>query len=314
MPAQRKLPEALQGRSFTTVDATAEGLSRRRSQGKDLFTPSRGIRVPWGHAQQFHEVLRPVIELTPGGFASFGTAARLWEISVPAWMEGEPRLHVGRTGTTAVERFGVVGHRLRVRDDELGTVEGVPVTSPARTWLDLASVLLLEDLVAASDSVVCAHNRSFGPAVVAKASLADLAMVVARHGRARGVRNARAALELVRVGVDSPPETYLRLEAGRRGLPEPDLDVVVVDASGNEVAWPDLAFPEYKVAVQYDGRHHLTAEQQESDARRDNQTVLAGWMPLRITGAMISSRGYEGAVALIRDALVSRGWVRSRPR
>ena len=308
MPVRRKLPEALQGRSFTIIDGAAEGLSRRRSQGKDLFTPSRGIRVPWGHTQQFQDAVRPVIEVTPGAFASFGTAARLWEISVPAWMEGEPRLHIARTGTTAAERFGVIGHRLRVRDDELSHIGGIPVTSVARTWLDLASVLLLDDLVAAGDSIIRSHQRSFGPAVLAKASLADLAMVVRQHGRARGVRNARMALELVRVGVDSPPETYLRLEAVRRGLPEPDLDVVVFDMHGNGIAWPDLAFRECRVSVQYDGRHHLTAQQQESDARRDNETVLAGWMPLRITAAIVAKIGYTGAVTLIRDALLLRGW------
>lgn len=312
MPAQRNLPGALQGRSFTMLDGAAAGLGRRRSQGKDLFTPSRGIRVPWGQAQQFHAALRPVIELTPGSFGCFGSAARLWKIPVPSWMEGEPRLHVGRPGTTTAERFGVVGHRLRVRDDELSAVAGIRVTSPARTWLDLASVLSLEDLIAAGDSIVCTHQRSFGPVVAAKASLPDLASMVNRHGRARGVRNARLALELVRVGVDSPPETYLRLEAWRRGLPEPDLDAVIHGVCGNAVAWPDLAFQEYRVAVQYDGRHHLTAAQQESDARRDNATVLAGWIPVRITGAMIAELGYGGAVALIRDALIARGWVRSR--
>ncbi len=314
MPKHTKLPESLQGRSFTILDATAEGLGRRRSQGNDLFTPSRGIRVPWDQAQAFSDVVRPVVELTAGSVACFGTAARLWEVSIPAWMQGELRLHIAKLGTTTTERLGVVGHRLRLAEGEVAVVGGIPVTSPARTWLDLASVLLLDELIAAGDSIVCAHQRSFGPRKVAKATLADLATMVKRHPGARGARNARMALELLRVGVDSPPETYLRLEAVRRGLPEPELDVVVRGARGNEVSWPDLAFRKYRVAVQYDGRHHLTAEQQESDARRDNETVLAGWIPLRLTGPMITRLGYRGAVALIRDALIAHGWERPHAR
>ncbi len=291
-------------------EAGGEGLARRRSQGPDLSTPSRGIRVPWDVAQEFTEAVRPVFELTPGGVGCFGTAARLLGISVPGWVQSEPRLHVARTGTTAANRFGVVGHRLKLAAGETSCVRGIAVTSPARTWLDLASVLTPEDLVAAGDSVVCAHRRSFEPERRPLAHLDELATVVDRHKGVRGILAARHALTLIRVGADSPPETYLRLAVLRRLLPEPDLDVVVLGPDGRELAWPDLAFRRFRVAVQYDGRHHLTAGQQESDARRDNDTVLAGWIPVRITGAMIAKFGYEGAARIIRDALISRGWAR----
>ena len=59
-------------------------------------------------------------------------------------------------------RKGVAGHRLDLRATDLTVLDGVPLTSPARTWLDLASVLDSEDLVVAADFFICSQSRSFG--------------------------------------------------------------------------------------------------------------------------------------------------------
>ncbi|MCU1572920.1 MAG: hypothetical protein JWO93_1002 [Micrococcaceae bacterium] len=308
MPAPTPLPQILVGRSFALQEASSS-LSRRRSQATDLFTPSRGIRVPWGVDQPLEDILRPVLLVTPGAVASHATAARLWHISLPAWQQGELRLHITRPGTTtAAVRFGVVGHRLRLTGDEVCLAEGLPCTTPARTWLDLASVLTLDDLVAAGDSIICAHQRSFEPERPPLALPTALARTVAAHRGARGVATAREALQLLRVGSDSPPETLLRLELVRARLPEPELNVVIRDSLGKDVAWPDLAYRKYRIAIQYDGAHHLSPDQQESDARRDRGTMLAGWISITVTSALLEDVGYSGVVSMIRGALLSRGW------
>jgi very-short-patch-repair endonuclease len=192
--------------------------------------------------------------------------------------------------------------------DEVCLAEGLPCTTPARTWLDLASVLTLDDLVAAGDSIICAHQRSFEPERPPLALPTALARTVAAHRGARGVATAREALQLLRVGSDSPPETLLRLELVRARLPEPELNVVIRDSLGKDVAWPDLAYRKYRIAIQYDGAHHLSPDQQESDARRDRGTMLAGWIPIIVTSALLEDVGYSGVVSMIRGALLSRGW------
>lgn len=205
-------------------------------------------------------------------------------------------------------RKGVSGHRLALRGRDVGEVDGVPVTSPARTWLDLAAVLDLEDLVAAADYFICSQSRSFGPKKDALCSLGDLLEQVQSTPGARGIRKARQALELCRIGADSAPETRLRLAIGRLGLPAPTLRYVVRDGTGRELAWPDVAFPDFKVAVNYDGRHHLEERQRESDIRRDEAIAAIGWASVTVTAGHVRQRGFDGCAHRVLDSLVRAGW------
>lgn len=83
-------------------------------------------------------------------------------------------------------------------DADVCELDGVPLTTPARTWLDLANVLPFEDLVAAADHFICSQTRSFGHNSTALCSLADLAAQIEANAGQRGIRKARAALELAR--------------------------------------------------------------------------------------------------------------------
>jgi hypothetical protein len=76
-------------------------------------------------------------------------------------------------------------------------LDGVRLTSPARTWLDLAQLMSIDDTVAAGDSIVVEHGDNHPRPREPLATIDDLkAMVSARPGM-RGVRKARLALHLV---------------------------------------------------------------------------------------------------------------------
>ncbi|WP_459279480.1 hypothetical protein [Arthrobacter sp. TMN-37] len=188
------------------------------------------------------------------------------------------------------------------------TLRGIPVTTPARTWFDLAQLLRLDALVAAGDHVVNRNNRIFAEERAALASVEELSQMLTSHRRSRGVRTAREALPLVRVGCDSAPETALRLALARAGLPEPVLGWVITDESGGHVVWPDLAYPNYKVAIQYDGAHHFERERRELDIARNEATVRAGWTQVVITARLMDAFGSAAALAKVRDALLHNGW------
>ncbi|WP_286179745.1 endonuclease domain-containing protein [Arthrobacter sp. ISL-95] len=113
---------------------------------------------------------------------------------------------------------------------------------------------------------------------------------------------------MARIGSDSVPEPKLRLAMGRAFLPEPILSYVVCDPSGRELVWPDLAFPEFKVAINYDGGHHLSAAQKESDIRREALLAANGWISIVITAEQVRERGYDGVVRRIEEALIRGGW------
>lgn len=182
-------------------------MSRSRTRAKDLTTPSREVRVPTVTIQPVLARCRPYLELLPDSFVSHTTAAEIHGIHLPPWIPRECLdLSRGRRAA-APRRKGVVGHRLDIAEGDVVKINGLAVTSVARTWLDLATVLPFEDLVIAGDQIVSAHVRSFGPPKIAMVIKRDLGRFVATHGRSWGIQKARLAYDRLRVGVDSPPET-----------------------------------------------------------------------------------------------------------
>lgn len=311
MTNSQPLPEWLRGRSFTVSESDGCGVSRRRTESRNLHTPSRGIRVPWGVQQPLADQVRPLIELTPGGIISHSTAALLWGMPLPPWLAGSFQIHISRDASKAPPwRAGVTGHHTKFRPGEVVQFQGMPITSPVRTWLDLAGMIELDDLVAAADFLVCEHDRIFGPKRIAMVQLTALRAAVKEEFRRRGIVKDREAADLIRSGADSPPETKLRLLLERADLPPVTLNHVVKDALGNHVSWPDLALPGWKIAIEYDGEHHLEERQRAVDSARDELMARLGWTQLRITKEMLDDNEGKAAVAMVRKALYARGWAR----
>ncbi len=183
-------------------------------------------------------------------------------------------LHVVRApGRSVSRRPGVCTHREPIADHEVLQVRGTAVTTPVRTFLDLARVLDPVELVVLGDAVA----RREGLHVLAEAAHGA--------GRRRGAAAARRALRDVDPGSDSPAETRTRLllhAAGFRGLRH---QVTVVDEHGGWVSRPDLADPHARVAVQYDGLVHLDrgAEGWRADIDRDERTRAADWQVVVLT-------------------------------
>ncbi|MBD1540964.1 hypothetical protein G9E11_01565 [Arthrobacter sp. IA7] len=87
----------------------------------------------------------------------------------PHFREPGRFLHLSRENCgTLPRRRGIAGHRLKVREGDLVEVDGLRLTSVARTWVDLGSVLPIDDLVVAGDTIVSEHARHFGPPKVAR--------------------------------------------------------------------------------------------------------------------------------------------------
>lgn len=302
------LPEHLTKGSFSLRASDKAGVTRTRTEAKDLATVSRGIRMYLGSQAAGAAALRAYTDLDDASVLSYGSAARVLEAGLPVWLENDWRVHVARRrGFSMPRRANVVGHLLTLLPDEVVEYDGVRLTSPARTWLDLASLLSVEELVVAGDSLVCSHGPDFPRPRDARCAIADLRDMVARHPGIRGVRKARTAVELIRVGADSQPETRMRLAIMRAGLPEPVLNHVVVGACGEPVLWPDAAYPEQRVALQYEGAHHNAADQYLRDIRRADVGAEHGWLEVRVSKFHLAGE-HPAVVSKVRAALQSRGW------
>ncbi|MEQ3551858.1 DUF559 domain-containing protein [Pseudonocardia nematodicida] len=105
-----------------------------------------------------------------------------------------------------------------------------------------------------------------------------------RYPGLRGVRKAVEALEWADARAGSPPETRLRLILVRGGLPRPVPQCPVLDDGRRRAVWLDLAYPDHRLGVEYDGGGHFaTPEAARADAQRHTRLVAAGWRVLRYT-------------------------------
>jgi len=133
------------------------------------------------------------------------------------------------------------------------------------------------------------------------ATLAGLRLMLGRHPNLQGIVRARTALELMRVGADSGPETLLRLAMCDDGLPEPELQIELRPGSP-ATPTADLGYRRRRLAIQYDGDHHLEPAQIFSDRRRDKAFEAAGWAVILLTKQDLAD-GFVAATSRIKRVL-----------
>lgn len=116
--------------------------------------------------------------------------------------------------------------------------------------------------------------------------MVDLETVRARAAAASGPGSARArtAAALADGLAESPQETRLRLMLVDSSLPAPVAQYRVV-ADGRFVARVDFAWPDRKLAVEYDGLWHAQPGQFARDRRRLNRLLAVGWRVVFVTAA-----------------------------
>ncbi len=142
--------------------------------------------------------------------------------------------------------------------------------------MSLAGVLSIDELVVAGDFLV-RRKRPLS-------TLPLLREAVARMARMRGASRLRQAVQEVRPGTDSPPESRVRLVIVRSGLPEPTVGHTVIDTDGYFVGTPDLAYIPERIAIEYEGDGHRTdARVFRDDIARRELFEIAGWRVLRVT-------------------------------
>ena len=310
------LPPQLLHRPFSTAEAREAAVTRGRTRARDLVSPCHGVRTDSTDPDTLLSRARALATVTDA-VVSHLSAALLWGFPLPLASAGTAVVHLtSRPGERAVRRRNVVGHQQLLAPDEIVAGAHVRCTSPLRTWFDLAGILGLDDLVIAGDFLLRRRNPL--------STLQDLdAYLQARAGKA-GYRKATRARALMRPGTDSPKETELRLLLLRHGLPEPGINVPMLDETGGWIQDPDMSYERERVAVQYDGGHHAEPRQRRSDIFRDEWARDAGWRVLVLTQWDLTpfAPGLEPtAVSRVRAALLGRGWTpqpaprsKARPR
>lgn len=288
---------------FSVRDAVATGRSRFALRRVGMRVPYTGVRS-LAVRPPLTDLRGRAAEYAPrlheGQFFSHETALGLLGAPLPAypWVPG---IHVSAHRPQREPRVrGIRGHRLQTRERAVSfTSEGWPVEHPVRAWRQCATLWSIDDLVAAADFLLTdAHPR---------VEVEDLRAEIERMGDTAGRALARA-LAQSRRGPRSPAETRLRLVLARNGLPAPEISWVLRDARGAFVAELDLAYPDWRIAAEYDGRVHAEDVRQFArDADRWDAIRACGWQHVRILAHHMRENG-RPAVRKVREALRRAGW------
>lgn len=270
---RRPLPPDLASAPFATRDS---GLPAKRLRARDLHRSVSGMRLSTTRELDLRTLCELfTVRLSDDVFFSHATAALLLGIPVPLALEKDSRLHASVAAPASPPHArGLIGHSLTLAPRDIVMSRGLRHTAPARTWCDLASMLELDDLVAAGDFLI--HHRA------PLTSRAELARLLATMPGMRGIRRAREALPLLSSRPESPPESKLRLIVLRSGLPEPEINYALIDTETGKHVRPDFRFRNYKLILEYQGDYHRTKKQWRHDMTRRSRLEAQGWTVMEL--------------------------------
>lgn len=205
--------------------------------------------------------------------------------------EESPDLHVlnpSGHGLRCVD--GLVVHRrhgapLVVRD-------GRRATAPAWTAVEVGRALRRRRALATLDAALRSGT----------CTLPDLWRAAAEQKGRRGIVAVRDLLPLADARSESPMESEARLVMIEGGLPVPELQHEIIDGNG-ELRRLDFAWPEHRLAAEYDGMAwHCGPEAMRRDRRRQAALLDVGWRVVPIVFEDVRYRGWE-LVARLEDQL-----------
>jgi hypothetical protein len=275
--------------------ALADGVTAWQLRHPEIVHSSRDTYLPAALAGNVRSrVAAVLLGAPPSAVISHVTAASLWGLQIPLARD-DPRVHLTVPPSTRIRsRSDRQVHCAALEKWQVAQRDGVALTSPGRTWRDLAAGLPPAALLAVTDQMLARRYPR-----EAFRRLLD-------GGRGmRGIRSARHVLAVADPLAGSPMESVLRWMIHEAGLPAPVLQHPVFGPQGEFIGRVDLAWPGRRVMVEFDGDVHRERQVFVNDLRRQNRLVLAGWLVLRFTSADLRGRP-EWVLATIRRALAGQ--------
>jgi very-short-patch-repair endonuclease len=283
-----------QGGAITRAQALDAGLTRRQidlrlRSGRWQHLVAGGYRVFSMDAQI--DVVKAAVALLPEAVASHASAAAIHSIGrAPA---GQPTVTVHSRTTHQFPGVRVV-RCLDLAPSHVTQSPGFPITTPARTIVDLAASLTPGHIGAIVDESIAARLTTIR-------EINGVLNDVARRGKP-GVSTMRVVLgdragETLPASVLEARALRVLVNAGIRGF---ETEVPIPWSSTRRF---DVAFVEHRVAIEWDSRRwHLQASAFQSDRDRGREAVLHGWRLLRFTWSDVHERP-ETVASTVRTVL-----------
>ncbi|WP_369258014.1 type IV toxin-antitoxin system AbiEi family antitoxin domain-containing protein [Geodermatophilus amargosae] len=226
-------------------------------------------------------VLATAPALRDGSVVSHASAAVLH--GLPLWRVDGERVHVTRRPPAAGSGSARVHlHVARLPDDEVTLADGVPVTTLARTVVDLARSASFESAVVVADAALASGSLSRG----------DLTGCLERMGAVPGSRRAARVTGFADGRSESVGESRSRVLLHRLGIPAPDLQVRLVRPNRSVIGRCDFGWQAHRTVGEFDGRvKYRAAEGRDPgdvvfrEKLREDEIRDAGWEVARWTWA-----------------------------
>ncbi len=196
-------------------------------------------------------------------------------------------------------RDGLVVHHGSRFAHEVEEIDGLRVLPLDRVVADLLCQLPAQDALAVVDQALAAAGDAH------QVFRKQVAVRLEQRLDPRGTVRAAGLLDLASERVDSPAESWLRLLVVEYGLPVPEVNWPITDATGREIYRLDLAWPRMRIALEYDGVA-AHAGQEELDAARRADLRRRGWIVVVVTKEDL--RSFSPVVATLRAAFAERGY------
>ncbi len=269
------------------------GLTYEQLRSQAFTATSRGVRLPTSIADSPRaRWAAALLLLPPQSVLSHISAAQAVDLPLPWRLQVSSRIHVSTPrDVPRPRRRDITTHHTDLTPAERGSLGGLRITSPARTYVDMAALLGHADLVALGDVVLRDH----------RVSQDELREVALRRGRYPGRGRAVKAIDWLDPGAESPRESHLRVLLRQARLPRPDVNGVIVSAAGLFLARGDLVFRRERVIVEYDGEVHAPMEQRAKDAARRARLREHGWIVVEVVGSDMHHPAR--VIARVRSAL-----------
>lgn len=294
----RPLPTALGTGPVTSAMARAHGITPSMLRGRRFRRVLHDVYVAADVPVDHELICRAARLVAPTGTFSHSSAALLHGLPLGLQEPWPRRPHVTTcAGDPVPDPRGLTVHTLKLPRWHVTASALGPVTTAARTFVDRAAELTLEDLVALGDAML-------GRRLTTQEELASL---IGWAERRRGVVRARRALGLLEPRSASPMESRLRLLLVLAGLPHPEVNAPVCDEDGGWLAEADLLYRALRIVIEYDGRVHLGDVQRRADLRRRNLLTGADYLVLHFTADDVL-RHPELVVQQVTQAIAHQTW------
>ena len=275
-------------------------ISRRVASGRWEEVANNVFRIAGVAPSWSQSLMVACLAWGPGSAISHLAGAVMWH--VPPFETGDAELTVPRARSRAGP--GIV-HRNRLDPVDMTAIGPIPVTTPARTLIDVASV-------SSRDATEEALDDALRRGLVTLPRMRRRLTGIGGNGGRRGVALMRSLLD-ARQG-DGVPESVLETKVlrviKRAGLPRPALQHRI-RAGNRPVAIVDFAYPKQRLAIEADGyRWHSGRARWQSDLTRRNRITALGWHVIHVTWDDVERPG--DVIDSIRRALAAGSPARAR--